>query len=148
VQVSQILLASEGQASGVLDKVKSASEEEFRKVAKAQSMGPEAAKGGLMGAFKAGQLPTELEKVIFSLKEGEISRVVESTYGYHIFRLDKKLDPHLLTAEEAAQSIRTKLLEQKSEQAVSAHLEMLRKTMEWKSYPENLTFPYQRIENE
>jgi parvulin-like peptidyl-prolyl isomerase len=148
VQVSQILLASEGQASGVLDKVKNASEEEFRKVARAQSMGPEAAKGGLMGAFKAGQLPAELEKVIFSLKEGEISRVVESTYGYHIFRLDKKLEPHLLTAEEAAPSIRTKLLEQKSEQAVSAHLEMLRKTMEWKSYPENLVFPYQRIENE
>jgi parvulin-like peptidyl-prolyl isomerase len=90
----------------------------------------------------------ELEKVIFSLKEGEISRVVESTYGYHIFRLDKKLELQLLTAEEAAPSIRTKLLERKSEQAVSAHLEMLRKTMEWKSYPENLTFPYQRIENE
>jgi parvulin-like peptidyl-prolyl isomerase len=148
VQVSQILLASEGQASGVLDKLKNATEEEFRKVAQAQSAGPEASKGGVMGVFKAGQLPLELEKVIFSLNEGEISRVVESTYGYHIFRLDKKVEPHLLTAEEAIPAIRTKLMEQKSEQAVSAQLETLRKTTDWKLTTENLTFPYQRIENE
>jgi parvulin-like peptidyl-prolyl isomerase len=148
VQVSQILLGSEGQASGVLDKLKNASEEEFRKIAKAESAGPEASKGGVMGVFKVGQLPSELEKVVFSLKEGEISRVVESTYGYHIFRLDNKFEPRLLTAEEASLSIRTKLLEQKSQQAVSAHLATLRKTMDWKSTTENLTFPYQRIENE
>lgn len=148
VQVSQILLASEGQASGVLNKLKDASEEEFRKIAQAESAGPEASKGGVMGVFKAGQLPSELEKVVFSLKEGEISRVVESTYGYHIFRLDKKFEPRLLTAEEAGPSIRTKLLEQKSEQAVSAQLATLRKTMDWKSTTENLAFPYQRIENE
>ena len=148
VQVSQILLASEGQASGVLNKLKTASEEEFRKIAQAESAGPEASKGGVMGVFKAGQLPSELEKVVFSLKEGEISRVVESTYGYHIFRLDKKFEPRLLTAEEAGPSIRTKLLEQKSEQAVSGRLATLRSTMDWKSATENLTFPYQRIENE
>jgi len=148
VQVSQILLASEGQASGVLDKLKNTSEEEFRKIARADSAGPEASKGGVMGVFKAGQLPSDLEKVVFSLKEGEISRVVESTYGYHIFRLDKKFEPRLLTTEEAGSSIRTKLLEQKSEQAVSAHLATLRKTMDWKSNTENLPFPYQRIENE
>lgn len=148
VQVSQILLASEGQASGVLDKLKNASEEEFRKIAQAESAGPEASKGGVMGVFKVGQLPSELEKVVFSLKEGEISLVVESTYGYHIFRLDKKFEPRLLTAEQAGLSIRTKLLEQKSEQAVSAYLATLRKTMDWKSTTENLTFPYQRIENE
>jgi parvulin-like peptidyl-prolyl isomerase len=148
VQVSQILLASEGQASGVLDKLKNAPEEEFRKIAQAESAGPEASKGGVMGVFKVGQLPSELEKVVFSLKEGEISRVVESTYGYHIFRLDKKFEPRLLTAEEAGQSIRTKLLEQKSQQAVSAYLATLRKTMDWKSTTENLSFPYQRIENE
>jgi len=148
VQVSQILLASEGQASGVLDKLKNASEEEFRQIARTESAGPEASKGGVMGVFKAGQLPSELEKVVFGLKEGEISRVVESTYGYHIFRLDRKFEARLLTAEEAGPSIRTKLLEQKSEQAVSAHLATLRTTMDWKSNTENLTFPYQRIENE
>ena len=148
VQVSQILLASEGLASDVLNKLKNASEEEFRKIAKVQSAGPEASKGGVMGVFKAGQLPVELEKVIFSLKEGEFSRVVESTYGYHIFRLDKKLEAHLLTPEEAAPSIRTKLLEQKSKDAVSAHLETARRSMTWKSYPGNLAFPYQRIEYE
>jgi parvulin-like peptidyl-prolyl isomerase len=148
VQVSQILLASEGQASGVRDKLKDASEEEFRKIAQAESAGPEASKGGVMGVFKVGQLPSELEKVVFKLKEGEVSRVVESTYGYHIFRLDRKFEPRLLTAEEAGPSIRTRLLKQKSEQAVSAHLATLRKTMGWKSTTENLTFPYQRIENE
>jgi parvulin-like peptidyl-prolyl isomerase len=147
VQVSQILLASEGKASQVLDKLKNASEEQFRSTAKAESVGPEASKGGIMGVFSAGQLPEELEKVVFSLKQGEISRIVESSYGFHIFRLDKKFEPHLVTVEEAAASIRAKRLEQKSKQAIAAHLEELKKTMDWKVYTDNLVFPYQRIES-
>jgi parvulin-like peptidyl-prolyl isomerase len=147
VQVSQILLATEGKASEVQDRLKNATEEEFRAVARAESAGPEASKGGRMGVFSAGQLPSEFEKFIFPMKEGEISRVVESSYGYHIFRLDKKIDARLMTLDEAEPSIRAKILSEKKEQAVAAHLDDLKATLDWKSLAENLPFAYQRTES-
>jgi len=146
VQVSQILLASEGKASEVRDRLKGAGEEEFWAVARTDSVGPEASKGGRMGVFSVGQLPPELEKFIFPMKEGEISRVVESTYGYHIFRLDKKFEARLVTQADAAPSIRAKLLDQKRKQAIAAHLEELKASMDWKSFTEDLPFTYQRNE--
>ncbi len=145
VQVSQILLPTEGQASAVRERLINTGEDEFRRAARLESAGPESIKGGVMGIFSAGQLPQELEKVIFPLKEGEVSRVVVSTYGYHIFRVDKKFDSRLESLEEATPAIRAKLLDQKSKQAVAAHLEDLKTSMDWKASPENLPFPYQRI---
>jgi hypothetical protein len=145
-QVSQILLATEGRASQVRDRLNNATEDQFRAIARAESTGPESVKGGVMGVFSAGQLPPELEKFIFPLKEGEISRVVESSYGYHIFRLDKKIEGRLVTQAEAAPSIRSKLLDQKSKQAIADHLVVIKSALDWKSTTENLTFAYQRNE--
>jgi len=145
VKVSQILLKTEEKAIDVLARVKALPEEGFRSVARQESIGPEAAKSGEMGTFSPGQLPYEIEKVVFSLKEGEISQIVESSYGgYHIFRLDKHFDPELVTEPQAASSIRTKLLEAKISRAVADHMQELRGTLTWSSTPENLSFAYQR----
>ncbi len=146
VQVSQILLASEGKATEVRGRLNDATEEQFRAVARAESAGPEAVKGGIMGVFSAGQLPPELEKFIFPMNEGEVSQVAASSYGYHIFRVDKKFEARLISPADAAPAIRAKLLDGKSKEAVAAHLEELKAAMDWKSYPENLSFAYQRNE--
>lgn len=142
IKVSQILLETEDKAIEIYKWVKNSSEESFRKIAQAESIGLEAARGGEMGVFKMGQLPFEMEKVIFSLKEGEISPVVESAYGYHIFRVDKRYEPELISEEEASPSIQVKLLDQKIKQFISQHLEELKENLEWSSYPQNLSFPY------
>jgi parvulin-like peptidyl-prolyl isomerase len=144
VKFSQILLETEEKAVEVYNKVKNASEEEFRKMAGEVSAGPEASKGGEMGVFKLGELPFDLEKVIFSLAEGEISKVVESTYGFHIFRLDKRAEPELISAADAAPSIRVKILDQKIKDALSRQVEELKKTMDWQSFPHVLSFVYER----
>ncbi len=51
-----------------------------------------AEKGGDMGWIEAGQLPIELEIAAFALKKnGDLSGVVQTRYGYHILKLlDKK----------------------------------------------------------
>ena len=146
LQVSQILFASQGAATEVRERLNGASEDDFRVIARARSTGPEAARGGVMGVFSAGQLPPELEKFIFPMKEGEISRVVESPYGYHIFRLDKKLEAGLMSLEDAAPSIRAKLADRKSKEAIAAHLDTLKAGLDWKARTENLAFAYQRNE--
>jgi hypothetical protein len=146
-QVSQILLPTEGKASEIRDRLKGSGEEEFRSIARSESVGPEAASGGAMGVFSPGQLPQELEKVIFALKEGEISPAVQSSYGYHIFRLDKLIDFRLLSAAEAAPLVRARLLEDRGKAAVDVHLTELKASLSWTPRPENLPFAYQRIES-
>jgi len=144
IMVSQILLETEDKAIEVFERVKNSSEENFRKIAQTESIGLEAIKGGKMGVFEMGQLPFEMEKVIFSLKEEETSPVVESSYGYHIFRLDKRFEPELVSEEEATPAIKVKILDQKIKHRISTHIEYLKKNMEWTFYPLNLSFPYQR----
>ncbi len=146
VQVSQVLVPSEQRAVAVLTMVENAPEEEFRKVAREESSGPEAVKGGVMGVYKRGDLPYDMEKVIFALDEGKVSQVVESSYGYHVFRLDKKFPPQLQTLADAAPAIRIKVLEEKIKDALAAHLQGLKDTLSWKAFPENLVFAYQRLD--
>lgn len=144
IKVSQILLETEDKSIEVFERVKNTSEENFRRVAQEESVGLEAFKGGEMGVFEIGQLPFEMERVIFSLKEGELSPVVESSYGYHIFRLDKRFKSELISEKDASSGIKVKILHQKIKQRISGHIEELKKNMEWNFYPLNLSFPYQR----
>jgi hypothetical protein len=96
--------------------------------------------------YRQGDLPYDMEKVIFALNEGKVSQVVESSYGYHVFRLDKKFPPQLQSLADAAPAIRIKVLEQRIKEALAAHLEGLKDTLSWKTFPENLFFAYQRLD--
>ncbi len=144
VRVSQILLDREDKAIEVFESLKNADEAEFRRKASKESQGMEAARGGEMGAFELGQLPFEMEQVIFALKPGEISQVFESSYGFHIFRLDSKTEPELIPEEEAAVEIEVKILDQKIKEYMLTYLTSLKNRLDWTSHPQNLTFPYQR----
>ncbi|MGZ7066008.1 MAG: peptidylprolyl isomerase [Candidatus Aminicenantales bacterium] len=146
VQVSQILVPTEQKAVEVLRRVENAPEAEFRKSAREESSGPEAFKGGLMGIYKPGDLPYDMEKVIFALDVGKVSQVVESAYGYHIFRLDRKFPPQLQSLSEAAPAVKIKVLDRKIKDALAVHLGGLKDTLSWKILPENLFFSYQRLD--
>jgi parvulin-like peptidyl-prolyl isomerase len=148
VKVSQILLPSEDKAVKILERVKNAGLEDFRRTARTESIGVEAPKGGEMGVFEMGQLPPEMESVIFSLHEGEVSPVLESSYGFHIFRLDARFEPELTREEEARASIETKILSQKIKDQIYRKIQELKDSLEWNFYPQNLYFSYQRIQDE
>lgn len=148
VKVSQILLPSEEEAVEILESLKKNDLENFRRLAKAQSVGVEASRGGEMGIFAIGQLPDEMEKAIFALQEGEVSPVLESSYGFHIFRLDSRYEPELISPDQASTSIEMKILSQKVKNRIFQHIKKLKNSLEWESYKQNLYFPYQRISNE
>ena len=59
----------------------------FADLAKTNSQDPGSARnGGSLGIFPAGQMVPEFEKALVALKPGEISPVIETSYGYHIIR--------------------------------------------------------------
>jgi parvulin-like peptidyl-prolyl isomerase len=145
-QVSQILVDTEEKAVSVLRRLERTGEPEFRTIALEESLGPESSKKGVMGVFQPGDLPVDMERVIFALDEGRTSQVVESAYGFHIFRLDRKFPPALQTESEAAPEIQKRIMAQKMKDVLAAHLGGLKDTLSWQVLSENLFFTYQRLD--
>ena len=56
----------------------------FSKMAKKFSNGPSAANGGELGWFSKGMMVPKFEQAAFSLKNGEISNIVETQFGFHL----------------------------------------------------------------
>ena len=64
----------------------------FEAMAQLYSEDPESAKkGGSLGLMGKGELDPDFANAAFSLKEGEVSQVVKSKYGYHIIKLEKRV---------------------------------------------------------
>ena len=79
--------AAKAKAAKVLDEVKAAPGK-FADLAKQYSDDPGSAKkGGDLGFFGRGMMVKPFEEAVFSQKEGEISGLVESEYGFHIIKL-------------------------------------------------------------
>jgi peptidyl-prolyl cis-trans isomerase D len=78
---------AKAKAEDVLKEVQK-SPEKFADLAKKYSEDPGSAKaGGDLGFFGQGMMVKEFEDTVFKQKEGEISGLVKSDFGYHIIKL-------------------------------------------------------------
>jgi peptidyl-prolyl cis-trans isomerase SurA len=71
--------------------------ENFRTLAVLYSEGPSAPVGGEIGFLGRAELDPEYSKVAFSMKEGQVSNIVESAFGYHIIQLIERRDDKVNT---------------------------------------------------
>jgi peptidyl-prolyl cis-trans isomerase C len=92
-----------------------AKKKDFPELARKYSVSPEAKEGGLVGWVEKGSV--DIFDKAFSLKLGAISEVLESSYGFHIFKLERKAPAGVSSFEEVQKSIRFQLKAQ-NEQAV------------------------------
>jgi len=63
---------------------------DFAELAREYSDCPSSSIGGDLGFFGRGTMLREFEDVAFSLKPGEISGIIESSFGYHIIKMEEK----------------------------------------------------------
>ncbi len=71
--------------------------ESFETLAILYSEGPSAANGGDIGFMGKGELDPEYAKAAFLLKEGGVSKIVESEFGFHIIQLVERKDDRIRT---------------------------------------------------
>ncbi len=119
-----IVLATEEEAQKVRSGL---TRKNFAETARKVSLSPEAKDGGDLGTFARGEMPEEFEKAVFALKPGEISQIVKTEYGYHIFLLESRIPAKRLSFKEAAPEIYAKLRRMKREARFERWMEVLKK---------------------
>ena len=77
--------------------------------------------------MKPGQLMEEIDEVIFNLDVGEVSNLVKTKLGYHIFKVGAKFPARTKDVAEVQDKIRDILFRQKSEQRFKEWVNGLKK---------------------
>lgn len=85
---------------------------DFAELAKLHSEGPTKDNGGDLGFFPRGRMVPSFDQAVFSMKEGEVSGIVESPFGLHIIKLEKIRPGKTQNLEEVRDTIATELQKQ------------------------------------
>ncbi len=112
------------KADDVLKQVKAGGN--FAELAKKYSEDPGSGKnGGSLGFIGRGRTVPEFEKAAFSLAKSSTSDLVQSSYGFHIIRVDDKQAAHVKTLDEVKDQIEESIKQQKAAQAVTNQVNAL-----------------------
>jgi parvulin-like peptidyl-prolyl isomerase len=99
----------------------------FSEVAEEMSEGPFAERGGDMGYIVQGQTLPEIESVIFSLDKGEMSDIVETRVGYHVFMVEDTRESKQMELSEVSEFLREQLYKRRFQEALQRWMEEKKK---------------------
>jgi peptidyl-prolyl cis-trans isomerase C len=106
VSASHILIPLEEKQENTLTQITKIRNEivsglAFEEAAAKYSTCPSKEDGGNLGEFKKGQMVPEFENVAFSQEIGKISEPVLTQFGYHLIRVDSKIEDRISDYSEA-----------------------------------------------
>lgn len=98
----------------------------FETLARTQSQCPSAGQGGSLGQLQPGSTVPEFEIALAALRPGEISREpVETRFGYHVIRLERRIDGASLPFEAVHGRIATYLEQAAAHRAQAQYIARL-----------------------
>jgi parvulin-like peptidyl-prolyl isomerase len=119
---------------------------DFASVARLHSDAPNAEQNGLT-RYDEGQLPDLLEKAVQQLRPGDVSPVIESSYGFHMFKLEQRILPHApeerrSQLDDRRGQLTEELIARKNQQAVDKAIDLLISQAKIQIASSALGFPY------
>ena len=133
-----------------IEKAKSELDEgvDFSSVAKKYSMGKGAQEGGKLGWFTANQMVPEVAKVVFRMNKNQVSKVIESSLGFHIVKVEDYKTENGVTIVKISQIfIRTKSFsEWLSELEKKQKIFMFLNELKWNQKKSQLEFRYKKMQ--
>lgn len=99
---------------------------EFADEAAAHSMCPSGKEGGSLGWFGRGMMVPEFDQAVFAMKDGEVSGIIETQFGYHIIYKTAHEDAHEADFDDVREKIRDFIRHARRGEAVTAYVEELR----------------------
>jgi parvulin-like peptidyl-prolyl isomerase len=122
IHLQQILVSTEEEAKLIKSRLDRG--EDFAGLAKEKSISPEGKDGGDLGTYTRDDVPTGMD-VAFNLKPGVPSDVVQSEYGFHIFRVTEHSGARTLGWDEVKPKVIEAIKAEKTEAAFPAWLQGL-----------------------
>lgn len=98
----------------------------FEEIADQFSEDTHAKEGGDMGKIHRGELAPQFEDAVFKLDEGQVTPVLESEIGFHIFKLDKKEPEKVIPYEEAKRGTEGRIYQEKAKKKFNEWIERLK----------------------
>ena len=115
---------AKAKADEVLKKVNAGGD--FAALAKENSACPSSQKGGDLGEFGKGQMVPAFEEATVALKDGEVSGVVETRFGYHIIKKTGHTAAEVTKFEDAKVKIVEKLKQKKQADFAKGYIDTLK----------------------
>jgi peptidyl-prolyl cis-trans isomerase C len=89
-EASHILVDTEAKALDLKQQIEGGAD--FAELARQHSSCPSGKKGGSLGQFGPGAMVAEFDEVVFSdIEIGEVSTPVQTKFGYHLIRVDRRV---------------------------------------------------------
>jgi parvulin-like peptidyl-prolyl isomerase len=100
---------------------------DFAELARRFSLSADAKVGGDLGFFPKGIMPPIFDTWAWRLRPGQVSEVVESEYGFHLFKVVERRPAKRLEFEEAREALEKRLLAERRAEAERAWVAELKK---------------------
>jgi len=124
IKFRQIVTRNKEEADNLLTRLHKG--EKMSELARQYSITPEAEKGGIVDWVARDHLEGSMEKTLFSMQIGNISPVIKTPYGYHIFEVLSVRPGGIKSIPEVMSEIESKLLSQKRTEFYNKWLQELR----------------------
>ena len=124
VRVAQIVVRDLAKAKEAETRLSAG--EDFAKVATQMSIAPEAISGGDLGFITRQIMPEPLDDTIFKLPVNKISPIVQSPYGFHIFKVFEIQPAKTRNFAAMKKEVIAEIREQKEDAAFTTWLEALK----------------------
>lgn len=126
-QASQAVIdAAKAKAEAAAARVRKG--EDFAVVARQVSTDSTAERGGELGWVRAGLLLPELEPAVWALQAGQVSDVLRSPNGFHVFKVEERRAEGISSFEEVRGQLKAFLRQRTAPTLVQAKVEELRAT--------------------
>ena len=124
VRARQIVVKTEEVANQIALQV--ANGLPFEDAATKYSLSPEGKAGGDLGYFARGTMPKIFDEICFSLPPGQVSRVVSSDYGFHLFKVIERRPAQARPAQQVRDELESLIRRDKEREAQKQKLAELR----------------------
>jgi len=138
VVLRKVLLDSAEEARDVRRELQDAPAK-FETIAETRSLSPD---GGQPQAYDESVLPDSLRQAVASMREGELSPVIEDPQGFFIVKLEGRQPERAPSLQEVSKEIELHLLQEKSQQRYKEAVASLHQSTSLEIFADKLDFTY------
>lgn len=111
---------------------------DFEALAREHSDCPTASKGGDLGYFTREQLMPEFTEAAFAMSPGEVSEPVRSNLGWHVIRVEDRLDESSASFDDVRDELEMMLQAEQMQEAAAGFIEQLKADSEIEIHEDNI----------